>query len=127
MKRTHRSLFFVTGYLIPGGLGLLVAPRMALKLLVSNGDYGDVMPRMVGMLMVVLGVILVQVVRHRLEVLYPTALAVRSGMLPILLSFYILSYDPLFLALLAIVGIGVIFTGVSYWLDLRSKVLGDKA
>jgi len=115
------SLFYVIGYLVPGGLGLLVAPQMALKLLFSNGNYGDVMPRMVGMLMVALGVILVQVVRHRQEVLYPTALVIRSGMLPILLSFYILSYDPLFVALLVIVGIGVFFTGVSYWLDLRDK------
>jgi len=115
------SLVYVIGYLIPGGLGLLVAPQMALKLLFSNGNYGDVMPRMVGMLMVALGVILVQVVRHRQEVLYPTALVVRSGMLPVLLSFYIVSYDPLFVALLVIVGIGVFFTGVSYWLDLRDK------
>jgi len=121
MKRTRMSLFYVIGYLVPGGLGLLVAPQMALKLLFSNGNYGDVMPRMVGMLMVALGVILVQVVRHRQEVLYPTALVIRSGMLPILLSFYILSYDPLFVALLVIVGIGVFFTGVSYWLDLRDK------
>lgn len=121
MKRTRMSLFYVIGYLIPGGLGLLIAPQMALKLLFSSGSYGDVMPRMAGMLMVALGVILVQVVRHRQEVLYPTALVVRSGMLPILLSFYILSHDPLFLALPAIVGIGVLFTGVSYWQDLRSK------
>jgi len=115
------SLVYVIGYLIPGGLGLLVAPQMALKLLFSNGNYGDVMPRLAGMLMVALGVILVQVVRHRQEVLYPTALVVRSGMLPVLLSFYIVSYDPLFVALLVIVGIGVFFTGVSYWLDLRDK------
>jgi len=121
MKRTRRSLFYVIGYLIPGGLGLLIAPQMALKLLFSNGEYGDIMPRMAGMLMVALGVILVQVVRHRQEVLYPTALVIRSGMLPILLSFYIVSRDPLFLALLTIVGIGVVFTGVSYWQDLRDK------
>jgi len=121
MKRTRMSLFYVIGYLVPGGLGLLVAPQMALKLLFSNGNYGDVMPRLAGMLMVALGVILVQVVRHRQEVLYPTALVVRSGMLPVLLSFYIVSYDPLFVALLVIVGIGVFFTGVSYWLDLRDK------
>jgi uncharacterized protein YjeT (DUF2065 family) len=122
MKRTHRSLFYVIGYLIPGGLGLLIAPQMALKLLFSNGNYGDVMPRMVGMLMVALGVILLQVVRHRQEVLYSTALVIRSGMLPILYSFYILSHDPLFLALMAIVGIGVVFTSVSYWQDLKRRM-----
>jgi uncharacterized protein YjeT (DUF2065 family) len=116
------SLFYVIGYLIPGGLGLLIAPQMALKLLFSNGNYVDVMPRMAGMLMVALGVILVQVVRHRQEVLYPTALVIRSAMLPVLLSFYIESHDPLFIALMVIVGIGVVFTGISYWLDRRDKI-----
>jgi uncharacterized protein YjeT (DUF2065 family) len=115
------SLFYVIGYLIPGGLGLLIAPQMALKLLLSNGNYGNVMPRMVGMLMVALGVILLQIVRFRFEALYSTALVIRSGMLPILYSFYILSRDPLFLALMTIVGIGVVFTGVSYWQDLRNR------
>ena len=33
MRRTRISLFYVIGYLIPGGLGLLVAPQLALKLL----------------------------------------------------------------------------------------------
>jgi uncharacterized protein YjeT (DUF2065 family) len=121
MKRTRISLFYLIGYLIPGGLGLLVAPQMALKLLLSNGDYGNVMPRFAGMLMLALGIIVTQAVRHRLDVLYPTALAVRSGMLPVLYSFYILSGDPLFLTLLAIVGIGVVFTGVSLALDRREK------
>lgn len=121
MKRTRWSLFYVIGYLIPGGLGLLIAPQMALKPLFSNGEHGDIMPRMDGILMVALGVILVQIVRHRQEVLYPTAIVIRSGMLPILLSFYIVSRDPLFLALLTTVGVGVVFTGVIYWQDLRDK------
>jgi uncharacterized protein YjeT (DUF2065 family) len=83
------SLFYVIGYLVPGGLGLLIAPQMALKLLFANSTYGDVMPRMVGMLMVALGVILLQIVRFRFEVLYSTALVIRSAMLPILYSFYV--------------------------------------
>jgi uncharacterized protein YjeT (DUF2065 family) len=117
------SLFYLIGYLIPGGLGLLVAPQMALKLLLSDGDYGNVMPRLAGMLMLALGIMVLQAVRHRLEALYPTALAVRSGMLPVLYSFYRLSGDPLFLTLLVIVGIGVIFTGVSYALDRREEAV----
>lgn len=53
--------------------------------------------------------------------LYPAALIVRSGMLPIMLGLYLYSGDPLFITLLVVVGIGVLLTGVSYWLDLRSK------
>ena len=106
-------------YLIPGGLGLLVAPQLALTLLFSQGSYGDIMPRMVGLMMVALGMFVVQIVRRSVEVLYLTALAVRSGMLPVLLGFYLASGDPLFLTLLMIVGFGVVYTSVSYRLDLR--------
>ncbi len=122
MKRTRISLFYLIGYLVPGGLGLLIAPQLALKLLLSNGDYGNVMPRLAGMMMLALGILVTQAVRHRLDVLYRTALVVRSGMLPVLYSFYLLSHDPLFLTLLAIVGIGVIFTAISFALDRREMM-----
>ena len=121
MKRTHYSLYYLIGYLIPGGLALLLAPQLALKFMFSNGQYGDVLPRFVGLLMVALGVIVSQAVRHRLEVLYPTALLVRSVMLPVMLGLYLYSGDPLFITLLIIVGIGVVLTGVSYWLDRRDR------
>ena len=121
MKRTHMSLYYLIGYLIPGGIALLTFPQLTLKLFFSNTDYGDVLPRFVGMLMLALGIIVLQAVRHRLEVLYPTALIARSGMLPIMLGLYLYSGDPLFITLLVVVGIGVVLTGVSYWLDRRSK------
>ena len=121
MKRTHMSLYYLIGYLIPGGIALLTFPQLTLKLFFSNTDYGDVLPRLVGMLMLALGIIILQVVRHRLEALYTTALIVRSGMLPILLGLYLYSGDPLFITLLVVVGVGVVMTGTSYWLDKRSK------
>ena len=121
MRRTRISLFYVIGYLIPGGLGLLVAPQLALKLLFSTGTYSDVMPRMVGLMMVALGVFVFQIVRHKVETLYLTALGVRGGMLPVLLSFYLVSGDQLFLTLLGIVGVGVTYTSISYWLDVRAR------
>jgi len=42
MIRTRLSLFYLAGYLIPAGLLLLFAPTFALRLLLSNGEYGDV-------------------------------------------------------------------------------------
>jgi uncharacterized protein YjeT (DUF2065 family) len=121
MKRTRISLFYVISYLLPGGLGLLAAPQLALKLLSSNGAYDDVMPRVVGMMMIALGVFVLQIVRRRVEDLYLTALAVRIGMLPIMLSFWLVSRDPLYLTLLGIVGVGVVYTSVSYRLDVRGR------
>jgi hypothetical protein len=49
MKRTHLSLYYLVGYLLPAGIALIAAPKVALKLLLSNGNYGDVLPRLLGM------------------------------------------------------------------------------
>jgi uncharacterized protein YjeT (DUF2065 family) len=65
MKRTHYSPYYLIGYLIPGGLALLLAPQLALKLMFSSGQYGDVLPRVVGMLMVALGIFVMQAVRDK--------------------------------------------------------------
>ena len=86
MKRTHVSLYYLIGYLIPGGIALLTFPQFTLKLFFTDTDYGDVLPRFVGMLML-----------------------------------YLYSGDPLFITLLVVVGVGVVLTGTSYWLDKRSK------
>ena len=66
MRRTRLSLFYLAGYLIPAGLALLLAPQFALRLLFSNRDYGDVMPRLVGVLLIVVGIIVVKIIQHRL-------------------------------------------------------------
>jgi len=45
----------------------------------------------------------------------------RIVMLPVLLGLYLYSRDPLFISLLVVVGLGVVLTGVSYWLDRREN------
>ena len=122
MNKTRLSLYYLLSYLILAGLALLAAPDVALKLLFTSGNYGDVMPRLAGMILLALGIFVLQAVRHRLEVLYTTALAVRGiVMLPVLLGLYLYSRDPLFISLLVVVGLGVVLTGVSYWLDRREN------
>jgi uncharacterized protein YjeT (DUF2065 family) len=119
MERTRLSLFYLAGYLIPSGVMLLIAPRLALKLLLSTGDYGDVFPRAAGMLAVGLGIIIVQMIRLGLSSLYSTTLMVRSFFFVCLLSFYTLARDPFFLVLLVILSIGIVLTATSYILDRR--------
>ena len=120
MRRTHLSLYYLATYLLFAGVALVLAPRFALTLLLTNADYGDVMPRLVGVVLFALGVVIVQIIRHDLEVLYPTTLAVRAVILVVLLSLYAYSGDPLFVVLVGIVGLGVVLTGTSYLLDRRS-------
>lgn len=114
MQRTRLSLFYLAGYLITGGVLLLFAPKFALKLLLSHGDYGDVFPRLAGMLLTGLGILVVQIIRQRLETLYATTLVVRAFFCACLLIFYGMSHDSLFLVLLAIVGLGLLLSGFSY-------------
>jgi uncharacterized protein YjeT (DUF2065 family) len=119
MERTRLSLFYLAGYLIPSGVMLLLAPRFALKLLLSNSDYGDIFPRTTGMFVIGLGIIVVQMIRLRLSSLYSTTLIVRSFFFVCLISFYLLNHDPFFLVLLAILSIGIGLTTTSYILDRR--------
>ena len=55
MNRTRLSLHYLYSYLIVIGLALLFFPKEGLRLLLSNSDYGDIMPRFAGMLMAGLG------------------------------------------------------------------------
>jgi uncharacterized protein YjeT (DUF2065 family) len=77
MKRTRLSLFYLAGYLIPAGFLLLFAPNFTLRLLLSNGNYGDLFPRMAGVLLIGIGLIVVQIIRFRLEMVYSTTLVIR--------------------------------------------------
>ena len=121
MKKTRFSLFYLAGYLIPAGLLLLLAPTFSTKLLLSNGEYGDVFPRLAGMLLIGLGVLIVQIIRFQLDMLYTTTLVIRSFFCICFVVFYLISNDPFFLVLLAIVAFGLILTGTSYLLDKRGK------
>ena len=55
MNRTHISLYYLCTYLLLGGFVLLLFPAQGLKLFLSTGDYGDVFPRVAGMLLAGLG------------------------------------------------------------------------
>lgn len=117
MHRTHRSLYYLVSYLTVAGLALLVVPGLALKLLLSNGSYGDVFPRLAGMLLLGLAILVFQIIRLRVEALYPTTLMVRIFFLATFVFLFAISGDPFFLVVFAIVALGVAFTGYSYLQD----------
>ena len=119
MRRTHLSLFYLAGYLLPAGFLLLTVPEFARKLLLSNRDYDDAPFRLVGVLLIVLGIIVVQIIRHRIEVLYTTTLVARILISLTLIAVYVETSDPFFLVILVIVLVGVALTGWSYMADRR--------
>ena len=117
MKTTRLSLYYLATYLIGAGVALVALPGLTLTLLFSNGHYGDVMPRLLGVVLFALGVVVVQIIRHHVEALYTTTLAVRAVIVLVLAGLFIYSHDPLFISLIVVVGIGMILTGSSYLRD----------
>ncbi len=114
------SLYYLAGYLLLGGLGLLLVPDQTLRLLLSNGHYGDIFPRLAGMLMSGLGLTIAGIIRARAQVLYPATLAVRLYFIVCLLGLHWVSADPLFLVILGVVLLGFAMTLTSYLTD-RAK------
>ena len=119
MNRTRLSLYYLCSYLLICGMALLLFPAQALRLFLSNGDYGDVFPRVAGMLLTGLGLTVAGIIRTRSEALYPATLFIRAFFLVCIGAFYVMTHDPLFLVLLSIVGLGFVLTGVSFLTDKK--------
>lgn len=126
MRRSRLSLYYLAGYLLPTGLGLLLAPRLVLKLLFSNGDYDDTMPRFAGAVIFALGILIVQIIRHRVDTLYTTAIFARVFLSASMIGFYVYSRDPFFLIVLAVIAIGLTWTSLSYWQDRKHTALRQR-
>jgi uncharacterized protein YjeT (DUF2065 family) len=133
MRWTRLSFFYLIGYLSVGGLGLLVAPELALRLLGATASYPAVLVRLLGAFMVALALLVGQIVRYRVEVLYPTTLIVRIVLLGMIVGLYFESRDPLFLVLSGIVALGMLLTTAGLLTDRRASanartgVLGQRS
>src|SRR5689334_19212814 len=102
MRRTNLSLYYLAGYLMPAGLLLLLVPDWATKLLLSNRTYDYAPFRLVGVLLLVIGILIVQIIRHRLAVLYPVTLIARALISATLLWLFISTGDPFFAVILVV-------------------------
>jgi len=108
--KPHWSMYYLIGYLSLTGLAFLIAPDEALRLLGATGSYSDVMVRTVGSFMIALSILVTQATRHRLEPIIRTTVFVRLFFLACFTSFYVQTRDPLFVAVLGVVGLGVVLT-----------------
>ena len=127
MRRTHLSLYYLAGYILPAGLLLLTAPAFATKLLLSNHTYEDAPLRLAGLVLTALGMLIVQIIRHRVEVLYTTTLVVRTFLSLGLLWLLVTTGDPFFGVALVVVLIGIALTGASYLVDRREAARATTA
>jgi uncharacterized protein YjeT (DUF2065 family) len=123
-SRTHLSLFYVVTYLTISGLGLTLAPQWTLRLLFSNGHYESTALRFAGIFILGLGAIVTQVIRFRLDVLYPTLIGVRVFFCAAYVVLYATTGDPFFLSVLGVVGLGLAMSSLSFALDRRARAAG---
>lgn len=113
-ENARLSLFYPVFYLLFGGIALLLMPRFSMSLMLSNGDYGDIFPRYIGVMSLGLGFVVLQVVRHRVAALYTTLIWVRVLFCACYIYFYRQSADPFFLTMLGMVGLGAIATSIAW-------------
>jgi hypothetical protein len=104
MNLKRISLSYVVIYLMMGGLGLAIVPDLFLELFQSNQDYGDIMPRVVGMFMITLsGLIYFKDFKY-----YGFSIVVRTFIVLFLFLLYFMNNDPFFIVINVIVLIGLI-------------------
>lgn len=121
--KTRLSLYYLVTYLLVTGVGLLYAPQLSLNLLFSNGHYDNTFVQFTGTFMIGLGMLVAQMIRHRVDVLYPTTLFVRALFIAVIVALYVQTNDPAFLVVLAVVAFGVALTTTALLLDRRAGAM----
>jgi hypothetical protein len=115
------SLYYLATYLGLTGLALMISPQASLRLLLSTGTYDDIFVQFLGSFMVALSIIVTQIIRLKLAVLYPTTVVVRIFFITVIIGLYLKSHDPLFLMILGVVSLGLFLTLAGLILDLRNS------
>ena len=109
---------YLASYLFIGGIGFGFIPDIILKLFMSTGTYGDIMPRVVGMFMIVLGLLITLFIKNEDYKYYLPTIIARSFIVIFLSVLYFLSNDPLFMILNIIVLLGLL---PSIYIYLKDK------
>jgi len=100
------TLSYLASYLILGGIGFAFLPYLTLSMFMSNADYGDVMPRVAGMFMILLGGLVANMAAARDFTYYRYSVYARTFAVGFLAYLLTKTGNPLFIVLLAIVLIG---------------------
>ena len=119
LKRTRLSFIYVILYLSMTGLGFLLVPELMLRTFFSNGHYDGAFVRVSGAFLIVLSILIAQIVRYHLEVLYKTIILVRLFLLAFWAFLFTTTRDPLFLIFFAVVGLGVFLSVWAFILDRK--------
>jgi hypothetical protein len=118
--RTRLTLFYVLAYLTVSAIGLLVMPGFTQRMLLGNVEYDAIPMRFAGVFILGLAIIVGQIIRLRLDAMYSTLVAVRIVFCAVYIAMYVQTGNPFFIAVLAIVGLGLVASSVAYVIDGRT-------
>lgn len=102
------TLTYLVIYLAVAAVGFALLPSQFMELFQSNGDYGDVMPRLVGLMMGALSFLIFNIIRNEDWHYYVVSIYVRTVIVLFLFYLWVISDDPMFLLINVIVLIGLI-------------------
>lgn len=109
------TLSYLAFYLLSGGIGFFFIPSLTLKLFLSNGNYGDVMPRLVGLFMLLLGSLIAQFVIRKDYNYYGFSIVARTFAVCAAAFMWFYSKDSLFITLMIIILIGLLPSYYAYF------------
>jgi len=116
------AFVYLISYLAVAAVGFGLFPTLTLKLFLSNGDYGVIMPRLLGAMMGVLSFLLFMIYRKGDWQRYsPFTMMARTPLVLFIFYLYYLSRDPMFLIINAIILIGLVTTAVGTALQRRER------
>ena len=113
------TLIYLASYLLIGGIGFAFIPELVLKMFMSTGEYGDIMPRVVGMFMIVLGFLITLFIKNEDYKYYLPTIIARSFIVIFLSALYFNTNDTLFIILNIIVLVGLL---PSIYIFIKDKI-----
>ena len=121
MKLKNIAWIYLISYLAVGGVGFALFPIETQKLFLSNVDYGDIMPRLVGAFMCLLSFLIFHMYKNRDWKYYPITIIARIPVVVFIFYIYFISSNPMFLLINGIVIFGLLMTILGYFLGKEGK------
>jgi len=121
MKLKNIAWIYLISYLGVGGVGFALFPIETQKLFLSNVDYGDIMPRLVGAFMCLLSFLIYHMYKNRDWKYYPITIIARIPVVLFIFYLYFISDNPMFLMINGIVILGLLMTILGYFLDKKGS------
>lgn len=108
MDPRRLTLTYLVIYLSVAAVGFGFFPQQFMDLFQSNGDYGNVMPRLVGLMMGALAILIFNILRNEDWHYYVVSIYVRSVIVVFLVYLWAISDDPMFLLVNVVVLVGLV-------------------